>query len=244
MPGDHISKYADDSYLIMPPTNSASINNELVHVAQWASHNNLKLNQSKSTEMIVHKPRVKKDTVNPCAPIPGVKRVDSMVILGVTVQDNLSFDEHVNRIATQCAQQMYALRVLSSHGLYGQNMWEVTRSTLVSKIMYGSQVWWGFANASQQNRLQSILNRAIKQKFLPPNFPSLADLCEKADTVLFSNVLRNSDHVLYKLLPPLKSTGYSLRKRIHDRALPSLSDSKDSLIRKTFIHRMVYKDTY
>ena len=139
---------------------------------------------------------------------------------------------------------MYALRVLSSHGLYGQNIWEVTRSTLVSKIMYGSQVWWGFANASQQNRLQSILNRAIKQKFLPPNFSSLADLCEKADTVLFSNVLRNSDHVLYKLLPPLKSTGYSLRKRIHDRALPSLSDSKDSLIRKTFIHRMVYKDTY
>ena len=123
-------------------------------------------------------------------------------------------------------------------------MWDVTKATLVVKIMYASQVWWGFASSSEKMRLQAILNKATKLKYLQPNFTNLSDLCETADETLFRNILHNPNHVLYSLLPPVKNTGHELRERAHDRQLPSVKDAKDTLLKKTFIHRMLYKDSY
>ena len=53
-PTNFLVKYADDTYLIIPSTNSSLIPEELNNITQWASANNLKLNSNKSHEMIVH----------------------------------------------------------------------------------------------------------------------------------------------------------------------------------------------
>ena len=55
--GNILRKYADDTYLICPATNSHTIAAEMTHIAQWADNNNLRLNPTKSTEMIVHNKR-------------------------------------------------------------------------------------------------------------------------------------------------------------------------------------------
>ena len=54
--GDIFSKYADDMHILVPPCNSHTIPHELEKIQEWADNNNLKLNVSKSTEMILHKP--------------------------------------------------------------------------------------------------------------------------------------------------------------------------------------------
>jgi len=46
-------KYADDTYLIVPDTHLHTIPLELQHISDWANRHNLKLNQSKSKEMIL-----------------------------------------------------------------------------------------------------------------------------------------------------------------------------------------------
>ena len=50
--GNDLLKYADDTYLIVPAENSPSCEDELHHTTQWATANNLHLNQSKSAEII------------------------------------------------------------------------------------------------------------------------------------------------------------------------------------------------
>ena len=51
---------------------------------------------------------------------------------------------------------------------------------------------------------------------------SLRIICLSADEKLFSAIIRDSDHVLHKLLPPLTtaSQSYNLRERKHNYLLP------------------------
>jgi len=53
-PGNEIVKFADDTYLIVPASNTDTSAGELAHVQTWASANNLQLNCSKSQEIIFH----------------------------------------------------------------------------------------------------------------------------------------------------------------------------------------------
>ena len=50
-------------------------------------------------------------------PPSGIKRVKSMVILGITITDDLRASKHVDSVIASCSQSMYALRVLKAHGL-------------------------------------------------------------------------------------------------------------------------------
>jgi len=65
-------KYADDTYFVVPSNNSLLIQEELDHIEAWSTASNLRLNRSKSTEMIVHSRRAKV-----CVPPPalGLKKL-------------------------------------------------------------------------------------------------------------------------------------------------------------------------
>ena len=200
-PENRLNKYADDSYLIVPSINSHLVREELDHIEEWAEENNLILNASKSKEMIIRRPLFNQAALP--QPISGIERVDSMNILGVILRCDLSFHEQVDRLVSQSAQTMYALRMLRSQGLSGPNLWEVAEATLVSRLSYASQVWWGMIRESERLQLSAVLGRAIKQGFLPPQHPSFSDICDSADHKLFQALLHNPDHVLHQLLPPV-----------------------------------------
>ena len=173
---------------------------------------------------------------NPCA-TPGLTRVTSMVILGVTISNFLGFENHIHRICCQARQSLYALRTLVAHGLRGPLLFDVVRATTLARMLYASPVWWGFAGQCERNRLQTLIRRLIRYHYLPEDSPSFEQLCLKADSRLFSAVLTDKGHVLHALLPPVKTSVYSLRPRAHDRVIPPA----DSLMRRTYITRMIYR---
>jgi len=50
--GNEFCKCADDTYLITPAVNVNTRSNELQHISDWATSNNLSLNLSKSEEIV------------------------------------------------------------------------------------------------------------------------------------------------------------------------------------------------
>ena len=233
-----ILKYADDSYLIIPSNNADTIQNELDHIAEWADTNNLKLNTSKTKELIIHRPKA----THPDPPtLAGVERVHLLTILGIVFQSDLSFREHVKQVVTKCAQNTYAIRILRAHGLQGKNLWSVTNSTLVSRATYASQAWWGMISMGCRKQLQATFKKVIKQGLLPANHRSFSEICDTADRVLFAGVLSNPCHSLHHLLPPKRQTKYDLRKRAHDREIPL---TENTVMKKTFIIKMLYLNSY
>ena len=75
------------------------------------------------------------------APTPGIHCIDMMKILGVSLT-NTSFNAHIDIALRQAAQSMYALRVLHSHDLTGEALWDVTRTTTQARMLYASPAWW------------------------------------------------------------------------------------------------------
>ncbi|MFZ2537944.1 MAG: reverse transcriptase family protein [Oscillospiraceae bacterium] len=236
------NKYADDVYLLVPSSNSHLIPVEIKHMQEWANDNNLKLNASKTKEMIVARPRFKKSP-NYVAPpaIPGIERVGTMKILGVLVDDALTFKSHIEKLLTTSASTQYGLKILRSKGLVGPQLWEVTKQVLNSRLLYACPAWSGFIDASSRSRLISLTRRLVKLNFLPHDHGTFDDLCRACETHLFDVIQYNCDHVLHHMLPPIKNEHYNLRPRTHNRTLPCI---KTTLQHKTFLNRMLFTNVY
>ena len=183
--------------------------------------------------MIVSRPRGREHLTYP-TPIPGIQRIDMMKILGVTLSNTFSFNAHIDIALRQAAQSMYALRVLRSHGLTGEALWDVTRATTLARMLYASPAWWGYADMGQRQRLQNFIFKLQRLGFLPRNSLSFEDMCGTADEVLSASVLRNEYHVLAQLVPPIKETPYQLRPHAYNRSLPVANN----LMRKNFVTRV------
>ena len=151
-PGNHVLKYADDMYLIVPSNNTSSIPNELAHLATWATSNNLQLNPSKCSELIIKKPRTH---ISDPPVLPELPRVTTLKVLGVTLQSNLLMTTHVNNIVTKAGQETYALKLVKSHGPPIKLLDMVTHASLLSSMTYASPAWIGFTSSEDLSRLQA-----------------------------------------------------------------------------------------
>jgi len=109
-------KYADDTYLVVPSVNASTRQQEMDKIATCAAANNLKLNVSKSKEIISQNSRRRTAETLP-QPLPDISRQNVLKILGVTITNHLSASEHIRRIISDSAQSLYALRVLRHHGM-------------------------------------------------------------------------------------------------------------------------------
>jgi len=90
---------------------------------------------------IVFVDKHRKWNAQPPPPLPGIERVASVKILGVTITNSLS--EHVHTTISSCAQTLYALRVLRSH--------ERLFSALSSSPSYSMHQKRGGVSLRQQN---------------------------------------------------------------------------------------------
>ena len=149
--GNEMGKYADDCFLIIPASNSSAILTELTNVNDWAASNNLNLNIKKTQEIIIYKSR--HTAKNAPDEIPGIARVKHLNILGVTVDEMLTFSEHVSMKVSQAHQQLYALKALKAHGLSGTALHNVCSAVFLPTITYASQAWWGFVSDADKHKL-------------------------------------------------------------------------------------------
>ena len=117
-PNNQLVKFADDTYLIIPASTVDSRSAEVDNIETWASTNNLTLNRTKTkrSSLSTQGGSNKHQVAAPPA-LPGIVCVTSLNILGVTMTNGLSASDHVRGIISDCAQTLYALRVLRAHGM-------------------------------------------------------------------------------------------------------------------------------
>ena len=191
-------KFADDTSLVTAGKHYAKVKDELEQIEAWAQSNNLQLNKSKTFEIVFFKKNCKKKRFPPEA-TPGIKRVNSIKLLGVTLQNNLSMDEHIGNVLSECATNLYALYTLKAHGLHERELCETYRAKILSKILYASPAWWGYCNSDSCNRINSFLNKSKKFGFYSQDGDLFEMLCQAADDNLFAKVKNNPEYVLHPL---------------------------------------------
>jgi hypothetical protein len=226
-------KYADDANLLIPSSNLHTLSDELSHHENWAKKCNLKFNPAKTAELVF---RARKTLPEP-PPNYGITRVSSVKILGVVVDDKLTFNDHVESTLTACNKSLFALRVMKQHGLVVKMLQLAFKATVIPKLLYAGPAWYGFASKTLLNRYEAFLRRAIKYGYYDHEGPNVETLLVKADWDLFGKVLYNSNHVMHPLLPMKREVKYSLRGSWHGRCLPE----KDN---RNFINRLLYLNIY
>jgi len=230
--GNKISKYADDTYLIVPASKSSTSQDEMSHIADWSRANNLQLNQAKSKEMVFvasHNKPILPD------PIQGISRVDTLKMLGVLINSRLTATDHVTETIKACSRSLYALRILRSQGLMEDALHTVFKATTQAKLLYCSPAWSGFCLASDRKRLESFLQCSKRLGYCSH------ELFRIADETLFTRILANKQHVLNALMPLRIKHGHNTRKRHHDRALIKKSTTLND---RNFIIRSLYNNVY
>ena len=126
------------NYLLIPAANSDKTQEELDHIERWACLNNLQLNRKKTVEIVfTRRAAGGKPIVTPPTLI-SITRVNSLVILGVLINDCLTAKDHVTKIIEACSKTLYALRVLRTHGLTGQSIETLYRATVQTRLLYAS----------------------------------------------------------------------------------------------------------
>jgi len=117
--GNSLAKCTDDTYLIVPAINVDSRTLELDNIEEWAKPNNLTLNRGKSAEIVIIDRQRKCHDTQPSS-LPDIRRVSTIKILGVTISNKQSVNDHVSNIVSKCSQTLYALTILRAHGLCTQ----------------------------------------------------------------------------------------------------------------------------
>ena len=86
----------------------ATVNMELVGVDNWLKANRLSLNVSKTSYMIISK---KKNAIDIRIRDLNLTKVSTVKFLGVTLDENLTFDDHVKNITTKIFKSVCILSI-------------------------------------------------------------------------------------------------------------------------------------
>ena len=92
-------------------------------------------------------------------------------------------------------------------------MRRVYRSTVVARLTYAASALRGFTQASDRQRINTVIDRARRLGYCSPDTPTFDELSDTADDELFSKAAQQSNHVLHTLLPPSSTASQRYNRR-------------------------------
>jgi len=158
-----IYNYADDNTLSVIGDNINEIKNILKVDAQiavkWFENNMMKANPSKFQVMFLGK-RVTSSTHELSLNEFKVPATPSILVLGVNIDEHLSFSEHVDSICSKTAKQINALYRIKN-GIDNECRKIIFNSYILSSFNYGSTIWM-FTNRGNLHKLDKLHERALR----------------------------------------------------------------------------------
>ena len=158
------SIFADDTSILFshaPKTDVTEIvNNDLVNLQLWAETWKLSLNPSKTKFITISFSR---DTVIPRPVFNGeyIEKVPSHKHLGVYLNENLNWQDHLDHVTAQVSKRIGILRSLK-YRLSRSKLRAIYISHIRSKLEYCDVVWDGLCNAAQSMALEQLQRDAIR----------------------------------------------------------------------------------
>ena len=164
--------------------------------SSWCSNNVLHLNVSKTKEMCIYF-RCNRTVISPIV-INGepVEQVDSFNYIGVMLDGNLSFTDHVTAVQKMSQQRLHVLRML--RGFYVDPLLPLRlyRSIIEPLINYCSICYYSALSLKNRNRLLKMSHVSAKIIGLPTPMAMLSKIIDHAILKKAGPDATESDHPL------------------------------------------------
>ena len=104
-----------------------------------------------------------------------VQSVSSFELLGVMLNDDLSWADHVDYVVKKANSRLYALRLLKKAGLNVKDLLSIYTSFIRTRIEYASPAWAALTT-NQSDTIESIQKRALRIIFPELSYHDALDL--------------------------------------------------------------------
>ena len=170
----------------------------------------------KTKELIIYRSRFD-GNIPPC--LTDIELIRDSKLLGVQIDNRLTFGNHVATILSACSQRFYVLKLLKNQGMPLSCLSDVFDSIIVGKITYCISAWGGFLKESDVNKINSIFKKGKCYGYTDTRH-DMKGLMHHFDSALFNKMRANEEHCLHQILPLSQNNDKNLRARGHDYALP------------------------
>ena len=214
-----IYNYADDNTLayIHKDPSIVKINLECVsHSAlQWFHYNYMEANPSKFQSIVFSG---SKTDISFCIDGNVIQPANCVKLLGVYLDDQLSFNHHIKELTLKCARQISAMGRLSKV-LNNSCKLQILDAFILSNFSYCATIYH-FCNVSDSRKMEKLLERALRYVYL--DFESTYSmLLQKANKkTLYLSRLKELLLSVFKirnnLMPPIESSFFTKQLTPYD----------------------------
>ena len=136
-------KYVDDLTIsdVIPKHSQSNMQHELDYISNWCDRNYMKLNPKKCKELRVNFQRALPDLAQLTIDGTSLETINSHKLLGLHIQNDLKWNEHVDIITKKAAKRLYIIRTLKSSGVPDDDLISIYTSLIRSILDYGCAVW-------------------------------------------------------------------------------------------------------
>ena len=190
-------KFADDCTLIIPIFENMDDNSaaEFEHIMDWCVRNGMEINFKKTKELFCSL------GTRPRFPIlRQIQQMDSVKLLGVTMQCNLNFNLHIDSILCHGYRHLFLIKQIRSLGISPAETSSIFNAWVMSKMLYCSCVFYNMS-ACDKNKLQKLLDKAVKWNIISGS-KTVHELFAERDMKVFTKV-ESTSNPLSLFLPPL-----------------------------------------
>ena len=174
----HRWKYVDDCTVGVALDNTeldyTPLQSTLNRLNRWTEQNSVTLNHNKTVVMHVH------TSVNDLAPpeimVGGhlLQVVRSAKLLGVTIDDKLTWKEHIGNMVRAASYRLYMVRRLKTLGAPAEDLLTIYTAFILPKLLYASPAWSSSLTVTQRRQLERIQKRATRL-ILGPGYSGYQD---------------------------------------------------------------------
>ena len=223
-------KYADDSNIVIPVWKNMASRTDLVEkFLCWTQENKMKCNPEKCRELIIPKKGFNEVILS----LHNIPQCTSVVILGMTFQENGKFGMHVKAKMLKANKSLYVIRTLRKEGISQLETDKLFKSIVLSNFIYGISVYG--TSDSDLTVVQKFLDRCYKRHYISEKV-DVRELLRKTDIKLYNKRVLNKEQPLNNILPEKKLVGYNLRKE--NFLYPNVNTIR---FKNTYVNRLIFK---
>lgn len=158
----HLIKFADDTALVglIKKDDDREYLEEINHFVGYCDKNFLELNVKKTKEMNIDFRRVKGQPREVVIKENPVEQVSSYKYLGVVIDDQLAWHEHIDYLVKRVNPRLYCLRRMSKFDIDSRILTIFYNSVICSVFKYCMTCWGGNVTAYDKSRIDSVIRQA------------------------------------------------------------------------------------
>ena len=159
----HIWKFADDTTVleIVPPSCPSSLQQVVNEISSWSYENHLQLNSSKCKELRTCFKRSPPSYAPVISDSLEFVQVSTAKILGVTIRQDLKWNDHIDNITVKAAKSLYSLRQLKRAGVSCNDLLLFYCSAIRSVLEYTCMLFHRSLPRYLSEDLERIQKRAM-----------------------------------------------------------------------------------